>query len=111
MSKWRNFFFLAVHAACVILVTGQGSNLHPLQWKRRVLTTGPPGKSLSEGVDLRNNNNLSTVIEKAEYTGTTASKLEDLLIGRRGTSLLTTLISMKLAGSLVKRRSREKRFE
>ena len=23
----------------------QGSNLCPLQWKRRVLTTGPPGKS------------------------------------------------------------------
>ena len=24
----------------------QGSNLCPLQWKRRVSTTGPPGKSL-----------------------------------------------------------------
>ena len=24
---------------------GQGSNFSPLQWNRRVLTTGPPGKS------------------------------------------------------------------
>ena len=23
----------------------QGSNLYPLQWKHRVVTTGPPGKS------------------------------------------------------------------
>ena len=26
----------------------QGSNLGPLQWEHRVLTTGPPGKSLTE---------------------------------------------------------------
>ena len=30
--------------ACGILVPDQGSNLHPRQWKHRVLTTGPPGK-------------------------------------------------------------------
>ena len=28
-----------------ILVPQPGMNPHPLQWKRRVLTTGPPGKS------------------------------------------------------------------
>lgn len=32
-------------------------------------------------IDLRNGNNLSMVIEKAEYRGTTASKVEDLLMG------------------------------
>ena len=26
------------------LFLNQGSNPHPLQWKLRVLTTGPPGK-------------------------------------------------------------------
>ena len=36
-----------------ILNPSQGSNLHPLHWKRGVLITGPPGKSLpvlSEGL-------------------------------------------------------------
>ena len=28
-------------------IPNQGSNLHPLLWNRRALTTGPPGKSLS----------------------------------------------------------------
>ena len=32
--------------ACGNLVLHQGWNPRPLQWKRRVLTTGPPGKSL-----------------------------------------------------------------
>ena len=32
--------------ACGILVSDQGSNQHPLQWKCGVLTTGLPGKSL-----------------------------------------------------------------
>ena len=31
--------------ACGILVPDKGSNPCPLQWKRGVLTTGPPGKS------------------------------------------------------------------
>ena len=35
-SEWR--------VACGILVPHQGSNLCLLQWKHRVLTTGPPGK-------------------------------------------------------------------
>ena len=32
-------------AACGILVPNQGSNLHTVQWKHRVPTTGPPEKS------------------------------------------------------------------
>lgn len=32
-------------AACSVLVPNQGSNSCPLQWKRRVLTTDPPGDS------------------------------------------------------------------
>ena len=34
------------HASYGILVTYQGLNLLPLQWKHGVLTIGPPGKSL-----------------------------------------------------------------
>ena len=34
-------------AARGILVPDQGLNLHPLHWEHRVLTTGPPGKSLN----------------------------------------------------------------
>lgn len=49
----------------------------------------------SGGIDLRNSNNLPIVIEKAQYRGTTASELEDLLMGRCGTSLLTATSSMK----------------
>ena len=38
------FFFFWLHrAACRILVPRPGSNPCPLQWKRGVLTTGPPG--------------------------------------------------------------------
>ena len=33
-------------AVCGIQFPNQGSNPCPLHWKRRVLTTGPPGKSL-----------------------------------------------------------------
>ena len=39
------FFFFFAHSVFEILVPGQGWNPHPLQWRRRVLTTGPPGKS------------------------------------------------------------------
>ena len=39
------FFFWLHHSRCRILVPDQGSNPRPLQWKRGVLTTGPPGKS------------------------------------------------------------------
>ena len=42
-----SLFFWPGHAACGILVPWPGSNPHSLQWKRRVLTTGPPGKPLS----------------------------------------------------------------
>ena len=47
------FFFLAVPWACGISVPDQGRNPCPLQWKCRVLTTGPPGKSLG-GLKNRN---------------------------------------------------------
>ena len=40
------FFYLLWHTACRILVSHQGSNPYPTQWKHRVLTTEPPGKSL-----------------------------------------------------------------
>lgn len=43
--------------------------------------------------DLRYSNNFSIVI-KAAYRATTASKLEDSLLGRCGTSLLTAIFSM-----------------
>ena len=39
-------FFLPHRAAGGILVPDQGLNLCPLRWKRRVLATGPSGKSL-----------------------------------------------------------------
>ena len=39
------FTFWLHSAACRILVPQPG-NPHPLHWKLRVLTTGPPGKSL-----------------------------------------------------------------
>ena len=39
--------------------SGQGSNLCPLQWKHRVLTTGPPGKS-PVWCFLKNNSYIST---------------------------------------------------
>ena len=35
---------LSLCMACGILAPDQGLNLHPLQWKCRVLTTGPRGK-------------------------------------------------------------------
>ena len=40
------FFFWPHWVACGILVLQSGSNSCPLQWKYRVLTTGPPGKSI-----------------------------------------------------------------
>ena len=40
------FFFFWLHLkACDLQLSCQGWNTCPLQWKRRVLTTGPPGKS------------------------------------------------------------------
>ena len=39
------FSFWLCQTAFRILVPDQGSNLCPLQWKHRVLTTGSPGKS------------------------------------------------------------------
>ena len=40
-------FFFFCHEACAILVPRPGIEPHPGQWKRRVLTTGPPGNSLA----------------------------------------------------------------
>ena len=45
------FFFLNFwfhRSACRILAANQGSNLFPLHWKLRVLTTGLLGKSQGE---------------------------------------------------------------
>ena len=39
------FFFKRTMQHAGSLLADQGSNPSPLQWKRRVLTTGPPGKS------------------------------------------------------------------
>ena len=43
----KNFFWL--HYLAHGTLTGQGSNLHPLQQKGGVLTAGPPGKSQHMG--------------------------------------------------------------
>ena len=43
-SAFFFFFFLAEHTGSLFI--NQGPNLCSLQWKYRVLTTGPPGKSL-----------------------------------------------------------------
>ena len=50
------FFFWPQWAACGILVPQPGIELVPLQWKRRVLTTGPPGKSLMAVISETYNN-------------------------------------------------------
>ena len=43
---FKNFLFIYGHAStCGILVPNQELNPHPLLWKPRVLTTGPPEKS------------------------------------------------------------------
>ena len=39
------FFFWLIQVACGILVPQSVIDPHPLQWKLRVLTTGPPGNS------------------------------------------------------------------
>ena len=45
ISLRLHLFFFFCHAACKMF-PDQGSNSCPLQWKGRVLTTGPPGKCL-----------------------------------------------------------------
>ena len=67
MKEWASlflsfFFFVVVgcipisvrsHAVFRILILNQGSNLRPLQWTLRVLTTGPlgeSGRSISDSV-------------------------------------------------------------
>ena len=43
-----SFFFWPHHPArCNFQFPKQGSNQYPLKWKLRVLTSGPPGKSLT----------------------------------------------------------------
>ena len=46
-KKWgkRVVLFWPYHKACRVLVSDQGLILCPLQWKLRVLTSEPPGKS------------------------------------------------------------------
>ena len=46
LFKFFFLFFRPRRAACGILVPQPGIKPMPLQWKRVVLTTGPPGKSL-----------------------------------------------------------------
>ena len=41
----RDVFIWPYHGACGILFPDEGSNLHPLQWKRRVLATGHQGST------------------------------------------------------------------
>ena len=46
IDHFNNFlFFWLCRMACGPYFPDQGSNLRPLQWKRRVLTIGLPGKS------------------------------------------------------------------
>ena len=47
MKKYLNMVFFSPHTAQHVgfQFPYQGVNPHPLQWKLRVLTTGPPGKS------------------------------------------------------------------
>ena len=47
-SKWPFIFFIFVRVTWHVgsQFPDQGLNLSPLHWKFRVLTTGPPGKSL-----------------------------------------------------------------
>ena len=71
------FFFGLRFMACGILVPHQGSNPHPLHWKHRALTTGPPGKSqdipfnknkfeaLPRNVLLKSNEFMSFIRNKA----------------------------------------------
>ena len=47
--SFENSFFLATHG---MRDPRQGLNPHPLWWKLRVLTPGPPGKSCSENSSL-----------------------------------------------------------
>ena len=69
------FFFWRQGAACRILVSwDKGSYLRPLQWKRRVLTTGLPGKSeiwefLDTEVDMEKERDLGfgTVLRLAVW--------------------------------------------
>ena len=64
------FFFLSFFFCCPVQHVGsyfpyQGSNLCPLHWKRGLLTTGPPGKSLKQGfnhLDFYNYSNKISVI-------------------------------------------------
>ena len=43
-----NFYFSWLcHTACRILIPSPGTTVSSLQWKHGVLTTGPPGKSLT----------------------------------------------------------------
>ena len=55
ITNWHEsihqFFFLFSWAARRILDPNRGLNPHPLHWKHRVLTTGPPGSPDSSILD------------------------------------------------------------
>ena len=44
-AELKYISFLATSHGMRILVPQPGMNLSPLQWKRKALTTGPPGNS------------------------------------------------------------------
>ena len=81
------FFFWQCGAARRILVPRPGSNLCPLQWKLRVLTTGPPGKS---PFYLFEDHDISTFIIFPKGEGCQASHFHHIVSGkgeRRGKAM------------------------
>ena len=51
---FSSFFFFLAAPHSMWNFPNQGSNPYPLQWKRRVLTAGPPGKSLQHSWIAKN---------------------------------------------------------
>ena len=60
--------FWPCHAACGILAPWPGVKPVPLQWKLRVLPTGPPGNSL--GITFWVERPLTNLAEKTDFRGT-----------------------------------------
>ena len=57
------------HMACESLVPNQGSNLCPLHWKCRVLTTGLPGKSLQKLLSLMQSHSFTFAFASLGWGG------------------------------------------
>ena len=71
----RNFFFGGAKARVGFYSPDQGSNLCPLYWKHRVLTTGPSGKSQI----LSLNSNTSFLLLSEEESGEVRKSGSDFL--------------------------------